>query len=170
MKRYCGLDVHKGSVFMCILDENGVIKERQFTTLTSDLYELRSCLEQYDVFRVAMESTSIYWIPIRRVLCEGFDVKLVNPLFIKQLPGRKTDIRDAHRTGMVLMKGLACGSYVPEQQIQDIRQYERRYSVLNKRIVQEECRRRMIEICHGSYSQELSLLTTIPGMIFIDRR
>ncbi|MDR2809397.1 MAG: IS110 family transposase, partial [Tannerellaceae bacterium] len=73
MKRYCGLDVHKSSVFMCILDENGVIKERQFTTLTSDLYELRTCLKQNDVFQVAMESTSIYWIPIWRVLCEEFD-------------------------------------------------------------------------------------------------
>lgn len=135
MKQFCGLDVHKDSVFMCIINELGVIKERQFKTLTSDLEELLKELELHDVSQVAMESTSIYWIPIWRVLSEGFDLKLVNPLFIKQLPGRKTDVRDAHWIALVLMKGLAYGSYVPEQEIQTLRQYERRYSALNKRIV-----------------------------------
>lgn len=138
MQNYCGLDVHKDSVFMCIINESGVVKEQQFTTLTSGLYELRSCLDLYNVYQVAMESTSIYWIPIWRVLVEGFDLKLVNPLFIKQLPGRKTDIRDAHWIALVLMKGLVYGSYVPDQQIQSLRQYERRYSALNKRIVHAE--------------------------------
>lgn len=138
MQNYCGLDVHKGSVFMCIINESGVVKEQQFSTLTSDLYELRSCLELYNVFQVAMESTSIYWIPLWRVLSDSFDLKLVNPLFIKQLPGRKTDVRDAHWIALVLMKGLVYGSYVPDQQIQSLRQYERRYSALNKRIVHGE--------------------------------
>lgn len=92
MKNYCGLDIHKDSVFMCILNEEGIIKESQFTTLSSDLYLLRSELLFYDVCQVAMESTSIYWIPIWRILIEDFDLKLVNPLFIKQLPSRKTDL------------------------------------------------------------------------------
>jgi len=107
MKQYCGLDVHKDSVFMCILNENGVVKEQKFSTLSSDLFELRSELELHDVCQVAMESTSI---------------KLVNPLFIKQLPGRKTDIRDAHWIGLGLMKGLVYGNYVPCQEIQTLRQ------------------------------------------------
>lgn len=138
MKQYCGLDVHKDSVFMCIINEFGVIKEQQFKTLTSDLYELRSQMELYDVSQVAMESTSIYWIPIWRVLIDRFDLKLVNPLFIKQLPGRKTDVRDAHWIAMVLMKGLVYGSYVPCQQIQNLRLYERRYSALNRLIAKTE--------------------------------
>jgi hypothetical protein len=50
----------------------GVLKEQQFSTLTSGLYELRSCLELYDVFHVAMESTSIYWIPICNYLFDNY--------------------------------------------------------------------------------------------------
>lgn len=138
MKNYCGLDIHKDSIFMCILNEAGIVKESQFKTLSSDLYALRSELLFYDVCQVAMESTSIYWIPIWRILIDDFDLKLVNPLFIKQLPGRKTDIRDAHWIGLVLMKGLVSGSYVPDQQIQSLRQYERRYSALNKQKVRVE--------------------------------
>lgn len=157
MQNYCGLDVHKDSVFMCILNESGVLKEQKFTTLTSDLYELRSCLELYSVCEVALESTSIYWIPIWRVLVDGFDLKLVNPLFIKQLPGRKTDVRDAHWIALVLMKGLVYGSYVPDQQIQSLRQYERRYSVLNKRIVHgEQCLDMQLQRCNIRFSNYIS--------------
>lgn len=39
MNQYCGLDVHKDSVFACIINESGVLKEQKFGTLTSDLYE-----------------------------------------------------------------------------------------------------------------------------------
>lgn len=135
MERYCGLDVHKDSVFMCIIDEFGFKKEHKFSTLTSDLLLLRDTLVASAVRYVAMESTSIYWIFLWRLLVDSFDVKLVNPLFIKQLPGRKTDIKDAHWIATVLMKGLVCGSYVPSQAIQSLRQYERYYSRLNKKIV-----------------------------------
>ena len=157
MQTYCGLDVHKDSVFMCILNENGVIKEQQFSTLTSDLLALRSELELYDVFQVAMESTSIYWIPVWRVLADSFDLKPVNPLFIKQLPGRKTDVRDAHWIALVLMKGLAYGSYVPDQQIQTLRQYERRYSALNKQIIHgEQCLDMQLQRCNIRFSNYIS--------------
>lgn len=157
MNQYCGLDVHKDSVFACILNESGVLKEQKFGTLTSDLYELRSLLEQYDVFQVAMESTSIYWIPIWRVLVDDFALKLVNPLFIKQLPGRKSDVRDAHWIALVLMKGLAYGSYVPDQQIQSLRQYERRYSALNKRIIHtEQCVDMQLQRCNIRFSNYIS--------------
>lgn len=135
MERYCGLDIHKDSVFMCIIDEFGFKSEHKFSTLTSDLLLLREALLDSKVRSVAMESTSIYWIFIWRLLVDHFDVKLVNPLFIKQLPGRKTDIKDAHWIATVLMKGLVCGSYVPDQSIQSLCQYERCYSRLNKKIV-----------------------------------
>jgi hypothetical protein len=59
----------------------------------------------------------------------------VNPLFIKQLPGRKTDISVAHWIALVLMKGFVYGSYVPDQQIQYPGSYERRYPALNRRTV-----------------------------------
>ncbi|KAA6333908.1 hypothetical protein EZS27_017735 [termite gut metagenome] len=157
MQTYCGLDVHKDSVFMCILNESGVLKERPFKTLSSDLYALRNELLSYRVCEVAMESTSIYWIPIWRILVDEFALKLVNPLFIKQLPGRKSDVGDAHRTGLVLMKGLVGGSYVPDRKVQSLRQYERRYSCLNKRIVHvQQCMDMQLQRCNIRFGNYIS--------------
>lgn len=64
MKNVCGLYVHKDSVFMCILKENGIKIEEKFGVLTAELDRLRDLLVCHCVGEVAMESTSIYWIPI----------------------------------------------------------------------------------------------------------
>ena len=132
MDRVCGLDVHKDSVFMCILTENGEKIEEVFGTLTPELDRLRDLLISHGVGKVAMESTSIYWIPLWRVLECDFEVKLVNPYFIRQLPGRKTDVKDAHWIATVLQKELIKDSYVPEARIQQLRQYNRRMFNLNR--------------------------------------
>ncbi len=86
MRHVCGLDVHKDSVFVCILNENGSIFQDKFGVLTPELEQMAATLQQYDVEEVCMESTSIYWMPVWRVL-EPYvaDLKLVNPYFIKQL-------------------------------------------------------------------------------------
>ena len=57
---------------------------------------MRDFMAENKVSEVAMESTSVYWIPIWRVLVDSFELKLVNPYFIRQLPGRKSDVKDAH--------------------------------------------------------------------------
>ena len=82
-----------------------------------------------------MESTSIYWIPVWRILEAYFPLKLVNPYFIKQLPGKKSDVKDAEWIATCLLKELIRGSYVPEERIQQLRQYDRRIFDLNKEIV-----------------------------------
>lgn len=138
MERFCGLDVHKDSIFMCILKESGEKVEEVFGTLTPDLEQLRDTLVDHGVGYVAMESTSIYWIPIWRVLDPDFDVKLVNPYFIRQLPGRKTDVKDAHWIATVLQKGLIKGSFVPDARIQEMRQYNRRDSYLDRQLQRAE--------------------------------
>ena len=132
MDRVCGLDVHKDSVFMCILTEKGEKIEETFGTLTPELDRLRDLLVLHNVGKVAMESTSIYWMPLWRILECDFDVKLVNPYFIRQLPGRKTDVKDAHWIATVLQKELIKDSYVPDSIIQQLRQYNRRMFNLNK--------------------------------------
>lgn len=138
MKRVGGLDVHKDSVYLCILQENGEKIEGRFGTLTPELNRLRETLLLHSVKSVAMESTSIYWIPVWSVLENDFELKLVNPYFIKQLPGRKTDVKDAEWIATVLQKELIRGSYVPESRIQEMRQYERFVFNLSRRIVHVE--------------------------------
>lgn len=74
-----------------------------------------------------MESTGIYRMPIWRLMEKDFQLKLVNPYFIKQMPGRKSDVKDAEWIATLLMKGMLKGSYVPEKNIRVLRAYERRY-------------------------------------------
>jgi len=127
MKKVCGLDVHKDTIFLCILTENGQTFLQEFSTLTCDIEAMRDLIKQQQVREVAMESTGIYWIPVWRILQGHVEMKLVNPYFIKQLPGRKTDVKDAQWIATVLQKGLIRGSYIPEKHIQELRQFERRY-------------------------------------------
>lgn len=126
MKRVCGLDVHKDSIFVCILGDEGIIYQNKFGVLTPELEQMAGEMHWHEVQEVAMESTSIYWLPVWRVLDPYFDLKLVNPYFIKQLPGRKSDAKDAEWIATCLYKGLIKGSYVPGELIQQLRQYNRR--------------------------------------------
>lgn len=141
MRQVCGLDVHKDSVFVCILNENGIVFQEKFGVLTPELEQLASVLQDHDVGEVCMESTSIYWMPVWRVL-EPYvaELKLVNPYFIKQLPGKKSDVKDAEWIATCLLKDLIKGSYVPADIIQQLRQYDRRIFDLNAECVRKLCK------------------------------
>lgn len=138
MRQVCGLDVHKDSVFVCILNENGVVFQEKFGVLTPELEQMAAKLQELDVSAVCMESTSVYWMPVWRVL-EPYvaEMKLVNPYFIKQLPGKKSDVKDAEWIATCLLKDLIRGSYVPADIIQQLRQYDRRISDLNAECVRK---------------------------------
>ena len=137
MRAVCGLDVHKDSVFLCILCDTGEIIERVFGVLTFQLRDMRRLMQSYGVTEVTMESTAMYWIPIWRVLEPHFHLKLVNPYFIKQLPGRKSDVKDAQWIAECTMKDLVRGSFVPPERIQQLRQYDRRIFDLDAEIVRK---------------------------------
>ena len=137
MRQVCGLDVHKDSMFVCILNENGIVFQEKFGVLTPELEQMLSVMLQYHVEEVCMESTSIYWMPVWRVLENYISLKLVNPYFIKQLPGKKSDVKDAEWIATCLLKDLIKGSYVPDALIQQLRQYDRRISDLNAEIVRK---------------------------------
>ena len=100
--------------------------------LTPELEELRQLLLDHGVQKVKMESTGIYWHPVWRVL-EGIGgLKLVNPYFIRQLPGRKSDTHDAAWIAECTLKNLIRGSFVSDSLVQRMRQYNRRVFDLNK--------------------------------------
>ena len=64
MRTVSGLDVHKDSIFMCILDEQGKKREEKFGVTTREIKRLSSVMHTHYVSKVCMESTGIYWIPI----------------------------------------------------------------------------------------------------------
>ena len=138
MRTVCGLDVHKDSIFMCIKDSQGKKAELQFGVSTREIKALSQELKKHYVTEVCMESTSIYWMPIWRVLEKDFHLLLVNPQYLKQLPGRKSDVKDAEWIATALLKELVRESFVPDGQIQRLRQYGRRIQEINKDIVRCE--------------------------------
>lgn len=137
MRAVCGLDVHKDSVYLCILNEDGELIEKVFGVLTFQLQQMRDLLLTHHVDEVSMESTSVYWIPIWRILAPHFLLRLVNPYFIKQLPGHKSDVADAQWIAECTMKNLVSGSFVPPEDIQQLRQYDRRIFDLDEEIVRK---------------------------------
>ena len=130
MKRVAGLDVHKDSIFVSIKKGRYQNKVKEFGTTTQELTELHHYLHAEHVLKVAMESTGIYWMPIWRALEQDFELYLVNPYFIKQMPGRKTDVQDAQWIATLLDKNMLRSSVVPEKTIRILRSYLRRHAQL----------------------------------------
>ena len=106
------------------MSEEGELIERVFGVLTFQLQQMRNLLLTHHVDEVSMESTSVYWIPIWRILAPHFHLRLVNPYFIKQLPGHKSDVADAQWIAECTMKKLVSSSFVPPEDIQQLRQYD----------------------------------------------
>ena len=98
MRIVCGLDVHKDSIFLCILSSTGEIIEKKYGVLTNQLEEMRDLMLSYHVQEVGMESTSVYWVPVWRILEPHFKLKLTKHYFIKQHPAHKSDEKDAKLT------------------------------------------------------------------------
>ena len=83
------------SHYVAVPDDRGEPPVREFETFTAELYRLADWLRECGVKTVAMESTGVYWIPLFQVLEErGFQVMLVDPRSLKNVPGRKTDVLD----------------------------------------------------------------------------
>jgi transposase len=124
-----GLDVHQKTVVACTLvgsaGADPKIEKRTFGTSTSQLLTLADWLRQQGITHVAMESTGTYWKPVWAVLDGEFDLTLCNAAHIKQVPGRKTDQKDAEWIADLLRHGLLKKSFVPPQPQQDLRELTR---------------------------------------------
>lgn len=128
-----GLDIHKDSIYLCIMrHDETIIFENKYGVLTPDLRQMCNDMVERGVTEAAMESTAVYWVPVWNELCESMKLKLVNPYFIKQLPGRKSDVKDAQWIAECQLKNLIKGSFVPEPIVQDMRKLNRRIMDLNE--------------------------------------
>lgn len=159
--KVCGLDVHKDTVFCAVHNGKKTEGVKEYSTVTSSIRAMGEFLKGQGICRVAMESTGTYWIPIWNILEEqGFDLLLVNPFLIKQMPGRKSDVKDAQWIALLLHKGMLRGSLVPNARIRELRVYERKYRKLQGRmtsVVQEMDRTLvMSNIRLGSYVSDLN--------------
>lgn len=138
LKRGCGLDVHKRSVTACLMQQgtggNWETETRTFGTSTAPLKQLAAWLVEQGCRHVAMESTGVYWKPVFNVLEGAFEeILLVNAQHIKNVPGRKTDVKDAQWIAELLVHGLLSASFVPPAQIRELRELTR----YRKKLIQQ---------------------------------
>src|SRR5246500_4803327 len=135
-----GLDVHKDTVVACVRHVmNGTVKRevRTFKTTTKELLALSEWLSAEGCMHVVMEATGIYWKPVWHILSDGdFALVLANAAHVKNVPGRKTDVNDATWLADLLAHGLIRGSFVPDQQTQEMRDLLR----TRKQLVRERSR------------------------------
>src|SRR5204863_3270900 len=125
--RVAGLDIHKTTVVACILiAAESRPQIRTFGTMTDDLLALFDWLAQNKVTHVAMESTGVLWKPIWNILDGGpWELLLVNPRGLKNVPGRKTDVSDSQWIAQLLSCGLLKNSYVPKREQRELRDLTR---------------------------------------------
>jgi transposase len=124
----CGLDVHKDTVVACVRTTRpGGIDEqvRTFKTTTAGLLELGDWLVERQATVAAMESTGVYWKPVWNLLEGRLDLMLVNAREVKQLPGRKTDVKDSQWIAQLLACGLLKRSFVPPLPQRELRDLTR---------------------------------------------
>ena len=128
-----GIDIGSASHFVAVPEGRDTETVREFKSFTADLHELANWLEHCGIKTVAMESTGIYWIPLFEILeARGFEVRLVNPRHLKNVPGRKSDVLDCQWLQQLHTFGLLSGSFRPEQQICELRAYTRQRDGLVK--------------------------------------
>ena len=128
-----GIDVGAESHFVAVPQNRHERSVREFRAFTVDLYQLADWLEECGIRTVAMESTGVYWIPLFQVLEErGFDVMLVDPRRLKNVPGRKTDVVDCQWLQQLHTYGLLAGAFRPPEHIRELRSYLRQRSMLIK--------------------------------------
>ena len=124
-----GLDVHKKTLVACVrrIDAAGKVHQavRTFGTMTCHLLALSDWLAEQGVEQVAMESTGVYWKPVFNILEGRLAVMLVNAQHIKQVPGRKTDVKDCAWIAQLLQHGLLRASFVPPPPLRELRDLTR---------------------------------------------
>lgn len=139
-----GLDVHQESITACILDSPLDRKPKplikNFGTTTRELLQLQDWLAEHKCTEVAMESTGVYWKSVWNILESSCILTLANPAHIKNMPGRKTDVKDAQWIAQLHRCGLVHASMVPAQDIRDLRDRTRYRQIIVHMIASEKNR------------------------------
>jgi transposase len=126
-----GIDVGATAHWVAVPADRDAQPVQRFGAFTADLYALAAWLRQCQIDTVVMESTGVYWIALFEVLEErGFDVKLVDAHQARQVPGRKTDVKDCQWLQELHTYGLLRGAFRPEDEVCVLRSYLRQRSML----------------------------------------
>ena len=130
----CGLDVHQSSVVACVITgaagRRASRETRTFGAMKCDLASLREWLLDMGVTHVGMEATGVYWQPVHAALEDRFTIIVGNASHMRNVPGRKTDVKDAEWIADLVRHGLVRASFVPPPPIRVLRELVRHRKVL----------------------------------------
>lgn len=173
VERVCGLDVHKEQVTACVLvsEGSGLRKTvKVFSTFTRELLALVDWLREESVTHVAMESTGVYWKPVYAVLesAGGLELIVGNAQHMKNVPGRKTDVKDSEWIARLVRMGLIRKSYVPPRDLRDLRDLVRyRRSVVQARTSERNRLQKLLETANVKLASVASDVFGKSGMAML---
>jgi transposase len=129
-ERCAGLDIHKETVVACVRvpgEDGGRDQQtRTFGTTTEQLLVLLDWLRGWGVTLVGMESTGIYWRPVYYLLEDHMECWLLNAQHLRNVPGRKTDVKDAEWICQLVEHGLVRASFVQiEERTREVQRLEK---------------------------------------------
>lgn len=159
----CGIDVHQNLIVATIRRSDTDYETRSFDAYTSSLTALREWCKTERVTHAAMESTGIYWKPVFNILEEEMEIILVNARHVKNVPGHKTDKKDSVWLSKLLLSGLLKGSFIPPQDIRELRDLVR----YKKKIVAQAAseKNRIIKTLEDANIKLSSVLSNVDGAV-----
>ena len=173
LERCAALDVHQASVSACVRVPGGQDGRRElnerFGTTTPDLLALSDWLRGHGVTHAAMEGTGVYWKSIYYALEDDFELLLVNAAHVKQVPGRKTDTKDAAWLCRLLECGLLRASFVPPKPIRELRDLTRyRKTLIRDRASEANRLHKVLEDAGVKLSSVASNVLGVSGRLMLD--
>jgi transposase len=166
IERCCGLDVHQETVVACLMIGAPGVRSskevRTFRTVTRDLEALRDWLKAAGVTHVGMESTGVYWRPVYAVLEGHFDLIVGNARHIRNVPGRKTDVKDAEWIADLVRHGLIAKSFVPPRPLRELRELLR----YRRKLVESQAaeRNRLLKLLETANIKLASVMSDVFGV------
>jgi len=172
IERAAGLDVHQGSVVACVIigaaGRRTSRETRTFGTMRRDLAALRDWLLEMGVTHVGMEATGIYWHPVHAALEDAFTVIVGNASHMRNVSGRKTDVKDAEWIADLVRHGLVRASFVPVPEVRALRELIRhRKAVVGN--MASECNRtlQLLESANVKLASVMSDVFGVSGMLML---
>jgi len=164
-----GIDIGANSIFVCISNLQGQQEVREYPTFTADLKNMADWLKAQGVKSVAMESTGVYWIPVFEILDSlGFEVVLANAYHLKNVPGRKTDVKDSQWIQQLHSNGLLSASFRPSDDFVRLRSFVRqRRQLFEKAGIHVQLMHKALVQMNVQMHQVLSDLTGKTGLLII---
>ena len=159
----CGIDVHKNKLVAClkIKGKKDVIKE--FSAQTEDIRNMANWLKECNCEKIAMESTASYWKPLVNIFeMTKLEYTIINAREYKNVPGKKTDVKDSEWIADLLQHGLLKDSYIPSKEQRELREATR----YRKSLVEERARglNRLQKMLEGANIKITSILSNVFGV------